>query len=264
MFFKSYIKILCLLSLCFIKPALAAQILSHNAIYTLNIVNINKASSIEGGQGQSVFEIKQVCNGWSVNEDFILVYQLPNQKYAKSFSSHKTFENEKGTQHSFSRNEKSDFHGENSYEGFIQKKDNMIIGSLISKETKKLSFHKNVLFPIDHLNKLINTAENQGSLFTSEVFFGSEDNEFVKTVSAFISKKRSSKIKNNFYLANKMIWPIKLSVYPNQTKQSNPEYEILIELDEVGIVHSYQVNYKHYTIKAKLLNFKKIEKTGCK
>ena len=58
----------------------------------------------------------------------------------QSFSSHKTFENTIGTQHSFEHNEKSDFNGENSYENYIQKINNKIIGSLISKKTKELSF----------------------------------------------------------------------------------------------------------------------------
>ena len=264
MLFKSYINLLCFLIMLIVKPALAAQLLSHNAIYVLNIEQTNKNSSLEGGQGRSVFEIRQVCNGWNVKEDYILIYELANKKNAKSFSSHKTFENTNGTQHSFEHNEKSDFNGENSYEGYIQKVNNKIIGSLINRKTKELSFDKDILFPVDHLNKLINIAQNKGRVFTSKVFFGTEDQEFIKIVSAFISKKRSSKIQNNTYLSKKMIWPIKLAFYPNQSRQSKPDYEISIELDEVGIVHSYKVDYGDFIVKAKLQNFKIIEKTDCK
>ena len=35
----------------------AAQLLSHNAIYALNIEQINKNSSLEGGHGRSVYDI---------------------------------------------------------------------------------------------------------------------------------------------------------------------------------------------------------------
>ena len=143
------------LSMLMVNPAWTAQLLSHNAIYALNIERINKNSSLEGGQGRSVFKIKQVCNGWDVNEDYILIYELANNKNAKSFSSHKTFENTNGTQHSFEHNEKSDFNGENSFEGYVQKFKNKTTGLLINKNTKKLSFENDVLFPIEHLKLLI-------------------------------------------------------------------------------------------------------------
>ena len=264
MLFKSYIIYFGFLTLLVSKPIIAAQLLSHNAIYNLNIKKISRNSSFEGGQGRSVFKIKRVCNGWNVNEDFILNYDLADQRNAKSFSSHKTFESTNGAQHSFEYKAKSDFNGENNHEGYVQKIENKIIGSLISDKTKELSFNKDVLFPLEHLKRLINIAENKGIFFTSKVFFGSEEKEFIKTVSAFISKKRSSKIINNSYLSNKMIWPIKLAFYRNETKESKPEYEISIELDEVGIVHSYEVNYGDFIVQANLQKFKKIEITSCK
>ena len=61
-----------------------------------------------------------------------------------------------------------------------------------------------------------------------------------------------------------MVWPIKLAFYPNETKQSKPDYEITIELDDVGIVHSYEVDYGDFVVKAKLQKFKIIEKSNCK
>ena len=264
MLFRCYIIFTAFLSMLIVNPAWTAQLLSHNAIYALNIERINKNSSLEGGQGRSVFKIKQVCNGWDVNEDYILIYELANNKNAKSFSSHKTFENTNGTQHSFEHNEKSDFNGENNYEGFIQKINNKIIGSLISKRSKDLSFDQDVLFPVDHLKKLIDIAKNKGSVFTSKVFFGSENKKFIKIVSAFINKKRNSNIKNNIYLSTKMVWPIKLAFYSNDTKQSKPDYEITVELDDAGIVHSYEVNYGDFVVKANLQKFKIIEKSDCK
>ena len=90
-----------------------------------------------------------------------------------------------------------------------------------------------------------------------------EDKELIKIVSAFISKKRISKIQNNIYLSKRMIWPIKLAFYPNQSRQLKPDYEISIELDDVGIVHSYEVDYGDFIVRANLQNFKIIKKEDC-
>ena len=104
-----------------INFACSAQLLSHKATYTLNIENIKDSSYLEGGHGQTFFEIIENCNGWNIKEDYVLVYELPNEKMANSFSSYSTFENYLGTKHSFELNEKSQFSGEKSYQGFIEK-----------------------------------------------------------------------------------------------------------------------------------------------
>ena len=100
-------------------------------------------------------------------------------------------------------------------------------------------------------------------LLLLKFFFGTEDADFIKTVSAFISKKRNSKIKNNTYLSNKKIWPIKLAFYKQNSNQSRPDYEITIELDNVGVVHSYKVNYGEFIVRAELKEFKILENTIC-
>ena len=96
-----YIYILTIFFASSINSASSAQLLSHKATYTLNIENIKDNNVLEGGQGQTFFEIVENCNGWNIKEDYVLIYELPNQKMANSFSSYSTFENYLGTKHSF-------------------------------------------------------------------------------------------------------------------------------------------------------------------
>ena len=106
-----YIYLIIIFSICNVYPTLSAQLLSHKATYTLNIQNIKDNSFLEGGQGQTFFEIIENCNGWNIKEDYVLIYELPNNKTSNSFSSYSTFENFLGTKHSFELNEKSQFSG---------------------------------------------------------------------------------------------------------------------------------------------------------
>ena len=52
-----YIYVLILFSFYNVNNALSAQLLSHKATYTLNIENIKDNSFLEGGQGETFFEI---------------------------------------------------------------------------------------------------------------------------------------------------------------------------------------------------------------
>ena len=60
----------------FVNPTLASQLLSHKATYNLNIENIKENSFLEGGQGQTVFSINEVCNGWNIKDEYVLILSL--------------------------------------------------------------------------------------------------------------------------------------------------------------------------------------------
>ena len=66
------------------------------------------------------------------------------------------------------------------------------------------------------------------------------------------------------YLSQKMIWPMKLAFYDNESKQSKPDYEITLEIDETGVVHFYEINYGDFIIKADLQKIKLINNPYCK
>ena len=65
-------------------------------------------------------------------------------------------------------------------------------------------------------------------------------------------------------LSKVMVWPIKIAFYSKIEKKTEPDYEISLELDEVGVVYSYKVNYGDFEVKAKLKDFKVLEKKICK
>ena len=261
---NKYIYISIIIFIFSTKFAISSQLLSHKAVYTLNIENIRDNSFLEGGQGQTFFEIAENCNGWNIKEDYVIVYELPNKKVANSFSSYSTFENYLGTKHSFELNEKSQFHGEKSYQGFIEKNERVLSGSIINNSIRKLTFKKDILFPIEHLLKLIEAAKSGKKIYTKKVFFGNEDEEFDKIVSAFIGKNRNSKSVDIEYLKDKKIWPIKVAFYKEKSQEEKPEYEISLEIDKLGVVHSYKVDYGNFEIKALLKKFEILPQINCK
>ena len=79
MFSNKCINAFLIIYLLLISPSFSSQLLSHKATYILNVENI-KNSLLEGGQGQTFFEIQEVCDGWNVREDYVLIYELPNNR----------------------------------------------------------------------------------------------------------------------------------------------------------------------------------------
>ena len=248
----------------FFNNNISADLLSHKALYTLNVQNIKEGSFLEGGQGQTSFEIKKTCEGWTVKEDYVLFYELPSKKTSTSFSTYSTFENFSGTKHSFELSDKSDFEGEIFYEGFLEKNKNKVTGSIIKNNIKSLSFSNDVLFPIEHLRMIIKKAKLGEKFYTTKVFFGNEENKLVKTVSVFIGNEKKTNTLGFSSLVDKTIWPIKVALYSDNSRSGDPDYDIKIHLDQSGIAHYYEVNYGDFQIYASLKSFKLIDEKNCK
>ena len=242
--------------------------MSHKAYYNLIFDKTKTSSVLEGGNGKSTYLFNRGCTGWSLKENFMIVYNLTNNKNAnnknaKSYSIFKTFEDFSSKNFSFELFEKSDLSGEINYSGFVKKDNKKLKGTLIDNNSKKISFNGEILFPNEHIVQLINYAKKENTFFNSNVFFGSSKNNLIKKVSAFIGKKKISSSNINSKLLKKEVWPIKLAFYNYKQKKSSPETEISLELDEVGVVHYYLANYGDYKMTGKLDKIEILESKKC-
>ena len=61
MFVKNYIYVLSVFLIIISNPSFGIKLLSHKATYTLNVEDIEENSFLEGGQGQTYFEIIENC-----------------------------------------------------------------------------------------------------------------------------------------------------------------------------------------------------------
>ena len=98
---------------------------------------------------------------------------------------------------------------------------------------------------------------------TAKVFFGSEKDNLVKIVSAFIGKKINTDISIENDLLKKQVWPIQLSFYDLNQKSPDPKTKVIAYVDERGIAHGYTVDYGSYKMKGKLISIEKVSKLKC-
>ena len=260
MFNKKFFIFLFSLILIIFKTAYGSGLISHQANYSLTIKQSKDNGFIQGGHGRTVFNIKKVCEGWVIKENFILSFITPNKKITNSYSEFKTFESLDNKRHSFELDEKSDLNGNIKYEGFVENNNEKIIGFILDQNKTNINLDSDVLFPTAHIQKLINQAKIGKKYFNSKVFFGSELDNMVKIASAFIGNSRKSKLNEKLDIKRRDIWPIKIAFYNVDTKNSNPDYEIKLEIDDRGVVYFYEVDYGNFVMEANLVNLKILEK----
>ena len=241
----------------------ASSLVSHKAYYKLLLKKTEANSLLQGGEGNSTFSFEKSCNGWALKENYILSYNLSNNKVSNTFSIFKTFEDFSSKNFSFEHYDKSEISGEINYQGFIKKKDKSLSGKIIEKEITNLNYDDNILLPTEHLIKLLNYARENKKFLYSNVFFGSSKTSLVKKVSAVIGNKKEITKKFDSKKINNKVWPIHLAFFDYNSKKSSPETQIILEIDGGGIVYSYEVNYGDYKMVANLVKLENLIGKKC-
>ena len=260
---NKYCLFLAFISTLYVNISLSSTIVSHKAYYDLEFLTNETPSVVNGGSGKSSFLLEKQCNGWALKETFAITFNLNNKNNSKNFSIFSSFEDFNAKNFSFEHFEKNDFENEMIYSGYVQKNKNILNGMIFDKGNEKFSFNDNILFPTEHLKILIENAKKNINFHTAKVFFGSNKDNLVKVVSAFIGKKINTAISIKNDLLKKRVWPIQLSFYDLNQKNPDPKTKVIVHIDESGIAHSYTVDYGSYKMKGNLSGIENVSKLKC-
>ena len=245
-----YRLMLIFISFLYVNTSLSSTIVSHKAYYDLEFLTNETPSIVDGGSGKSSFLLEKQCKGWALKETFAITFNLNNKKNSKNFSIFSSFEDFTAKKFSFEHSDKNDFEKEMFYSGYVQK-------------NKKFSFNDDILFPTEHLEILLENAKKNINFNTAKVFFGSDKDNLVKIVSAFIGKKINTDVSIENDILKKQVWPLQLSFYDLNQKSPDPKTKVIAYVDESGIAHGYTVDYGSYKMKGKLISIEKVSKLKC-
>ncbi|MDC3064014.1 cell envelope integrity EipB family protein [Alphaproteobacteria bacterium] len=247
----------------YVNTSLSSTIVSHKAYYELEFLTIETPSLVNGGSGKSSFLLEKQCKGWALKETFAITFNLNNKSNSKNFSIFSSFEDFKAKTFSFEHLDKNDFDKEMFYSGYVQKNKNVLDGIIFEKNNEKFIFNDDILFPTEHLETLLEKARKNIKFHTAKVFFGSDKDNLVKIVSAFIGKKTNTFVSIENDLLKKQVWPIQLSFYDLNQKNPDPKTKVIAYVDESGIAHSYTVDYGSYKMKGNLVGIEKVNNLEC-
>ena len=258
-----YRLILIFITFLYVNTSLSSTIVSHKAYYDLEFITNDTSSLVNGGTGKSSFFLEKQCEGWALKETFAITFNLNNKDSSKNFSIFSSFEDFKAKNFSFEHLDKNDFEKEMFYSGYVQKNKNKLNGIIFTKKNEKFTFNNDILYPTEHLEILLENAKKNINFHTSKVFFGSDKDNLVKIVSAFIGKKINTSVSLENDLLKKQVWPIRLSFYDLNQKNPDPKTKVIAHVDESGIAHFYMVDYGSYKMKGKLTSIEKVSKLNC-
>lgn len=246
--------------------ARAIELASHEAIYDMAILSPNVGVPIRDVSGKINSTIRAECDGWISTEDYFMEF-TDNKGENTFFASHfESWEQLSSDRYSFDILHSSTKNGEEQFGGYaiLPPASKTAEAYFSSLPDMPIALPENVYFPVDYIRTLIDKAEQGETLFSADVFFGSEPEDVLKRVSTAIGNKRSITNKEILgTLALASYYPVHLAFFDPKSTGSLPEYEITYHLQENGVVAYYEVDYGDFAIQAVLANIKMINPPNC-
>ena len=138
---------------------------------------------------------------------------------------------------------------------------------LTKPKAQTLDFGRNVLFPTQHIARLIEAAKRGGGAVQARVYDGSDTGAKIFATLSVIGKeatKPGADAQTASALGGIRRWPVVISYFDEAKTDAPPEYTLSFDLYENGVSGSLKLDYGAFALRARLRKLEILPTTACK
>jgi hypothetical protein len=253
--------------------ALAGPIAPHRAIYELELDGRDQNSKLAAVEGRLAFEISEAgCDGWTVNFRMANRYSPIDGEVRLVDTQSTSYEAADGSVFDYSEktyvNQKLD--DESRLKVTREQTGTAGEGKITVPETKGFTVEPDVIFPIGHQLRVMESARTGSSRDASMVFDGSEKDLPIRTIT-FIGKEKAAGVsvldadnRQLDPLRKLKAWPVSMSYYETgEGEQDVPNYSIAFDIFENGVASGLRMDYGAFRMKGTLSQLEMFEPEKC-
>ncbi|MEM7620788.1 MAG: cell envelope integrity EipB family protein [Pseudomonadota bacterium] len=246
----------------------------HQAVYDISLNELRSGTGVSQLRGRLVFEMTgSVCEGYTVNMRFVTrITDLQGSEKVTDLRA-SSWEHGKSNLFRFNSSHYLNQKLDQATSGDARRINNKAAVEIRLKQPKptKLKTSPNVMFPTQHIVRIIESALAGKTHLHADVYDGSELGEKVYQTTTIIGKKVTSsnnkntgKIKNINKLRDLKSWPVAISYFSPDRERSIPDYQIGFRLFANGVSRNLLIDYGDFSIKGALKTIKFHEPAECK
>jgi hypothetical protein len=137
---------------------------------------------------------------------------------------------------------------------------------LTKPQTKSLDFGHDVMFPTQHIERLIDAAKHGGGILQARVYDGSDTGAKIFATMSVVGKE-ATKPGEDAELATELSgtrrWPVVISYFDEAATDSVPEYTLSFDLYENGVSGSLNLDYGAFALHARLRKLEFLPTSAC-
>ena len=257
-------------------PAEATAALApHRAVYDLTLAKSRGKRSIEAVHGRILYDFSgNACEGYALQ--FRQVSEIDSGEGKKALSDLRAATWEEGDAKSFRFNSENKVNERvvDTVDGNAGRDSAGVSVKLSKPQAKSFDLDAKIVFPTEHVRRVIEAAEAGKTLLELSVFDGSESGEKVFSTLAVIGnviapgdKLPDDAAAGNRTLAGMKRWPVTISYFEQgtaKTGEQTPAYAIGFELYENGISRALTLDYGDFTVSGIMSQLEIKDAPACK
>jgi hypothetical protein len=231
------------------------RLVSHRAIYLLHLAEASGNNAPASADGMISYDFSSDCDFYAQTLRQAVDMQPQEGRRQVSESRVSTYEDWRGQDFRFATNE-TGARGED-VEGRAQRGgDGALAIALSSPRPQKISADAAVLFPTQHIAKLIRSAARGEKILLARVFDGSADGRKIYDVTAIIGDPRATPDEDRVAQAPQLRglrrWPVSLAYFAEDRHDGLPDYVLNYDLYENGVSTHLRLDYGDYSLVGEL------------
>jgi len=257
-------------------PAGAIVLAPHRAIYDLRLGQSHGQRSVESVRGRIVYDFSgSACDGYALR--FRQLSELDNGEGKVSMSDLRaaTWEDADAKKFQFNSQNYTDEQKVDSVDGRAERTGDEVTVRLSKPKEETLDLEANMVFPTEHIRRIIEAARAGQTILEFPVYDGSDTGEKVFNTLTVIGheiragdKKPADAAAGKAALKELRRWPVTVSYFDknqtDKTGEQTPAYTLSFELYENGISRALTLDYGDFTVVGEMTQLDIKDAAPCK
>jgi hypothetical protein len=247
------------------SSALAAtepvRLAPHRAIYDLTLARSSGARGVENARGRIAFDFGgDACDGYTLKYRQVTVLEGGETGSRTLDVRTATFESGDGTSMRFKTDSAMEGITDSSIDGDARARaDGTIAVRLKQPSRETLEVPGKLVFPSEHMKRLIAAARSGETTLAIKLFDGSDNGKKIYDTLAMIGRRIEPGTGGNLEdaarqdgLAKLARWPMTVSYFTSGAGDQTPAYTLSFEIYENGVSRALKLDYGDFALKGEL------------
>jgi len=257
------------------KPVVLA---SHRAVYDLKLAKSSGSRGIQAVRGRILYDFGgSVCDGYQLHFRQVSELDSGEGKTILSDLRSTTWENADATKFRFDSENLLNDKVTDTVDGSAERGSSAVSVDLNKPKDKTFTVPAEVVFPTEHMRRIIEAARAGKSILEFPVYDGSDGGEklyhTLTVIGAAIDpakKPADDATGQEPSMAGMLRWPVTVSYFDKKSEEAErtgeqtPVYAIAFELYENGISRALTLDYNDFSIKGELTSLEMKKEKACK
>jgi hypothetical protein len=250
------------------RGEVASPLASHRAVYELSLDKATGAKAPAQARGRIVFDFAASCEGYVQN--FRQITELTPAEGSTKISDmlSATFESLDATDFRFKVESKVNNAMVEGVDGKARREKDSRVAVDLARPKRTLDFAGPILFPSEHLRRIIGAARAGETLLEAKVFDGTGEGDRAFETLTIIGKALQAEAPEKAAQAEALKglkrWRVSVSYFEPGKRDGQPIYVLSFDLYENGVSRALTLDYGDFVLKGEMTELTLQPATACK